>query len=111
MTEFFQDPYSDRMALDLAAHVQWEQAETSAITEGPLVGLSVVFTGTLSTMSRAEAKSRAEAAGARVSGTISAKTDLLVAGEKAGSKARKAQDMGVKVIDEQAFIDLLEAVH
>lgn len=111
MTEFFQDPYSDRMALDLAAHVQWEQAETSAITEGLLVGLSVVFTGTLSTMSRAEAKSRAEAAGARVSGTISAKTDLLVAGEKAGSKARKAQDMGVKVIDEQAFIDLLEAVH
>jgi len=74
--------------------------------ESPVSGLTVVFTGTLTRMTRAEAKARAETLGAKVAGSVSARTDLLVAGEGAGSKATKAAELGVKVIDEDAWIAL-----
>ena len=78
-------------------------------TEGSAVaGLTVVFTGTLTRMSRSEAKRQAEAAGAKVSGSVSARTDILIAGPGAGSKETKARDMGVRVIDEAAWIALIE---
>ncbi|MBW3243732.1 NAD-dependent DNA ligase LigA [Epibacterium sp. DP7N7-1] len=78
-------------------------------TEGSAVaGLTVVFTGTLTRMSRSEAKKQAEAAGAKVSGSVSAKTDILIAGPGAGSKEAKAQSLGVRVIDEAAWLDLIE---
>jgi DNA ligase (NAD+) len=73
---------------------------------GPLAGKTLVFTGTLPTLSRAEAKSLAESAGARVASAVSAKTDYLVAGEDAGSKAKKAAALGTQVIDEARFIAL-----
>ena len=73
-------------------------------TGGAFAGQTLVFTGTLGQLTREEAKARAEAAGARVSSSLSAKTSLLVAGEKAGSKAKKAIDLGVEVIDEAAFL-------
>ena len=69
----------------------------------------MVFTGTLERMTRAEAKARAEALGAKVSGSVSARTDLVVAGPGAGSKAKKARELGVTTIDEQAWLDLLDA--
>jgi DNA ligase (NAD+) len=75
--------------------------------ESPVAGLTIVFTGTLERMGRAEAKARAEALGAKVAGSVSARTDLLVAGPGAGSKAREAERLGVRVIDEDAWMQLI----
>lgn len=69
--------------------------------------MTIVFTGTLAKMSRSEAKQKAEAAGAKVSGSVSVRTDLLVAGPGAGSKAAKAASLGVRVIDEDAWLAMV----
>ncbi|MGA0310229.1 MAG: BRCT domain-containing protein, partial [Candidatus Puniceispirillaceae bacterium] len=73
----------------------------------PISGKTIVFTGTLARMSRAEAKAKAESLGARVAGAVSAKTDFLVAGADAGSKARKAAEIGVTVLDEDGYSALI----
>ncbi|HBS48818.1 MAG TPA: DNA ligase (NAD(+)) LigA [Rhodobacteraceae bacterium] len=101
---------AERASIDrLVAHLEIEEA-TAPDTEGsPVAGKTVVFTGTLEKMTRAEAKARAEALGAKVSGSVSAKTDLLVAGPGAGSKAKKAAELGVETIDEDAWLALIGA--
>ncbi len=98
---------SERASIDrLVAELEVQDA-VAASTDSPVAGKTVVFTGTLEKMTRAEAKGRAEALGAKVSGSVSAKTDILVVGPGAGSKAKKAADLGVETMDEDAWLALI----
>ncbi len=107
VTAFHQE--AERAAIDrLVPHLR-VQNPARRVTTSPVAGLTVVFTGTLERMTRAEAKARAEAMGVKVAGSVSAKTDLLVAGPGAGSKAKDAERLGVRVIDEAAWLDLIGA--
>ncbi|MEM7599005.1 MAG: BRCT domain-containing protein, partial [Pseudomonadota bacterium] len=100
----------ERASIDrLTAHLTIEAAARPATDGSPVAGKTVVFTGSLEKMTRAEAKARAEAMGAKVSGSVSAKTDLVVAGPGAGSKAKKAEDLGIEMIDEDAWLTLIGA--
>jgi DNA ligase (NAD+) len=92
----------------LAGGVEPQYEDFASQDGGPLAGKSVVFTGTLVKMSRAEAKRMAERAGARVSSSVSAKTDFVVLGAKAGSKGKKAKELGLSIVDEDGFIALVE---
>ncbi|MCL9782839.1 NAD-dependent DNA ligase LigA [Vibrio sp. S4M6] len=88
--------------------VHWpEIEETSSDTPQPLAGLTVVLTGSLSQLSRTEAKEALQNLGAKVTGSVSKKTDILFAGEAAGSKLAKAQDLGIEVRSEQDLLDLM----
>ena len=103
LLDFFEEPHNREVlaALEAAgvhpADLVWETKES------PVTGKTLVFTGTLETLSRDEAKAQAEALGAKVAGSVSAKTDLVIAGPGAGSKLKKAQDLGVEVIDEAGW--------
>ena len=106
VTTFAQD--HERESIDrLVAHLEIEAAERPDTEGSPVAGKTVVFTGSLEKMTRAEAKARAESLGAKVSGSVSAKTDLVVAGPGAGSKAKKAEDLGVEMIDEDGWLELI----
>ncbi|MCL4146585.1 UNVERIFIED_CONTAM: hypothetical protein GTU68_056074, partial [Idotea baltica] len=105
ITTFQQD--AERASIDRLV-AQLRPLEASKPKSGsPVAGKTVVFTGTLEKMTRAEAKARAEALGAKVSGSVSAKTDILVAGPGAGSKAKKAADLGVETLDEDGWLALI----
>ena len=103
---FFLAPANRDMVIDLASEVTITPPDRPA-DDSPVSGKTIVFTGTLAAMSRAEAKARAESLGAKVSGSVSAKTDFLVTGADAGSKARKAGELGVTVLNEDAWLALI----
>ena len=107
IVSFFADPANNRLvdAL-LAAGVapKWEAKDTS---DGPFAGMTVVVTGTLSSMGRSEAEAAIRDGGGKAAGSVSKKTSLVVAGENAGSKLAKAQALGVKVIGEADFLEML----
>ena len=103
---FFLAQSNRDMVIDLASEVTIIPPDRPE-DDSPVSGKTIVFTGTLAGMSRAEAKARAESLGAKVSGSVSAKTDFLVAGADAGSKARKAGELGVTVLDENAWLALI----
>jgi DNA ligase (NAD+) len=104
----FRNP-AERAAIDALVAQLTVQPATRAATDSPVAGKTVVFTGTLERMTRAEAKARAEALGAKVAGSVSAKTAYLVAGPGAGSKATKAAEIGITVLDEEAWLALIGA--
>ncbi len=88
-----------------AGGVEIQRPTSSGTASGPLAGKTLVFTGTLNTIGRAEAKHLAEGAGARVSSSVSSKTDFLVVGSDAGSKAKKALELGVQILTEAEFME------
>jgi DNA ligase (NAD+) len=105
---FFAQPHNREVVEQLrAGGVSWPEGEPEARAPKPLAGKTVVLTGTLPTLSRDEAKDLLEAAGAKVAGSVSKKTDYVVAGAEAGSKLEKAQQLGVPVLDEQGLRELL----
>ena len=107
---FFDDPAEQRMLDDLVAQgVEAIAPEPSAASaQGAFAGKTIVLTGTLESMTRDDAKAKIESLGGTVSGSVSKKTDLVVAGESAGSKLKKAQDLGVSVVDENEFRRMLD---
>ena len=91
---FFVEPHNNEVLDDLLAQLTVEAAAAPDVSDGALAGKTVVFTGTLSTMTRPEAKARAETLGAKVAGSVSKKTDYVIVGADAGSKAAKAEALG-----------------
>ncbi len=106
---FFLEERNSAIIHDLrAAGVRVADAERPKAASGsPVAGKTVVFTGTLETMTRTEAKTRAESLGAKVAGSVSAKTDYVICGADAGSKAAKARDLGVSILSEQEWAELI----
>ncbi|MBT9432738.1 NAD-dependent DNA ligase LigA [Candidatus Sodalis endolongispinus] len=110
---FFEETHNREVIQELLSPtigIGWPEpvAAASAASDNPFAGKTIVLTGSLSTLSRDEAKDRLVALGARVSGSVSAKTDLLIAGEAAGSKLSKAQQLNIPVIDEAEMMRLLD---
>ena len=105
---FFDDPANRKLIVDLqAAGVTWPAPAAEPEGEQPLVGLSFVLTGTLESMSREQAEASLRALGAKTAGSVSRKTSYVVAGSDAGSKLRKANELGVAVLDESALLVIL----
>ena len=105
---FFSEPHNQKIIDGLLnIGIEWPAIEKKSEDELPLNGLTYVVTGTLSSMGRDQAKGYLQNLGAKVAGSVSAKTHALVAGEKAGSKLKKAQDLEIEVLDEEAFMALL----
>lgn len=110
LADFFAEPHNVEVVEQLrAAGLHWEEGAPAAPVSGSAAGKTFVITGTLPTMSRDDAKALIEAHGGKVSGSVSKKTDYLVAGAEAGSKLAKAQDLGVDIVDEDGLRRLLES--
>ncbi len=107
LVDFFHEPRAKAIVDRLVKRLEIQAVAAPETYGSPVAGKTVVFTGTLELVSRAEAKATAENLGAKVSGSVSAKTDILVAGAKAGSKLKKAESLGVKTLSEQAWLDLI----
>ena len=102
LAEFFEEPHNAAIVEELLTHVSPRDAEQIA-ADTQFSGKTIVFTGSLERMSRDEAKAMAERLGAKTAGSVSKKTDLVVAGPGAGSKLRKASELGIEVIDEDEW--------
>ena len=103
------DDLGSEMALDAKVEIMGQSQDQNKTGKGlsELTGKTVVFTGTLEKMTRNEAKARAESLGAKVAGSVSKKTDLVIVGADAGSKAAKAAELGLKVLSEDEWLKLI----
>ncbi len=110
LVEFFHEPHNQAVWEDLLGEVA-PPAFVSNVRESSVSGKTIVFTGSLETMSRDEAKAQAESLGAKTAGSVSAKTDLVVAGPGAGSKLKKAQELDIEVIDEAGWAAIVAAAN
>ncbi len=104
---FFAEEHNLQVLRDLETHLEIEEYIAPDLGDSAVAGKTIVFTGTLEKTTRAEAKAKAESLGAKVSGSVSKKTDFVVAGEAAGSKLKKAQELGVEVLSEDDWIALV----
>ncbi len=109
IVEFYREPRNLEVIARLLEKVRPQEAEKPATEGSPVAGKTVVFTGSLERMTRDEAKARAEALGAKVAGSVSKKTDILVAGPGAGSKLEKARELGIATMDEDEWLALIRA--
>jgi DNA ligase (NAD+) len=108
---FFDQPHNREVVSQLrACGVTWPEGEPAPVAVQPLSGKTLVLTGTLPTLGREEAKALIEAAGGKVAGSVSKRTNYVVAGSEAGSKLEKAIELGVNVLDESALMSLIEGV-
>ena len=106
---FWREAHNVAVVQDLIAQgVHWEAVEAKEAGENPLKGKTVVLTGTLAQMGRDQAKALLQQLGCKVSGSVSAKTDFVIAGESAGSKLAKAQELNIRILDEEAFLALVK---
>ena len=106
---FWREPHNVDAVNDLIAQgIHWDAVETKEASDNPFKGKIVVLTGTLSQMGRNEAKALLQEMGAKVSGSVSAKTDFVIAGDAAGSKLTKAQELGITVLSEDEFLALVQ---
>jgi DNA ligase (NAD+) len=109
IVRFFAEPHNREVVDALrAAGVTWAEGEPAAVVSSPIAGKTFVLTGTLPTLTRDEAKDMIEALGAKVAGSVSKKTDYVVAGSEAGSKLDKAQSLGLTILNEAQFRELIE---
>lgn len=105
--EFFTEPHNQQIITGLLEQITVTDFVAPLVGDSPVAGKTVVFTGTLVKTTRAEAKTRAESLGAKVAGSVSAKTDYVVAGDDAGSKLTKARELGVNVLSEDEWLNLI----
>ncbi|HWE05355.1 MAG TPA: NAD-dependent DNA ligase LigA, partial [Rhizomicrobium sp.] len=105
--DFFDEPHNRKAVDHLLKEVEVDPVASARTAHSAVAGKTVVFTGSLEKMTRPEARARAEALGAKVAGSVSKKTDLVIAGPGAGSKLGEAEKLGVKVIDEGAWLKLI----
>ena len=109
IAHFFHEPHNRNVIKKLQkAGVHWPDIQRKVVTDLPLAGKTFVITGTLESMSRDEAKDKLELLGAKVSGSVSKKTDFVIVGESPGSKATKAEELGIEILDEKSFLKLLK---
>lgn len=107
IVRFWQEPHNVEVVEDLIAQgVHWQDVVQQEIADNPLKDKRVVLTGTLTQLTRDQAKAILQQLGCKVAGSVSSKTDYLIAGEKAGSKLAKAQELGVKILSEQDLVAL-----
>ncbi len=107
---FFDEPHNRQVLADLVKEVTVVDEKPLAISSSPFANKTLVFTGTLAQMSRGEAKVRAEALGAKVASSVSAKTDYVIVGEDPGSKAKAAKTLGIKILTEDEWLKAVAAV-
>ncbi len=107
LVDYFHEPANREAVARLVAELRIEDVAAPAASGSPVAGKTVVFTGTLERMTRAEAKARAEALGAKVAGSVSARTDYVVAGPGAGSKEKAARELGVAILSEEEWLGLI----
>jgi DNA ligase (NAD+) len=111
IADFLADPENSALVEELRQHLHWKEGEHVMKATGALAGKTFVLTGTLPTLSRDEAGALIEAAGGKVSGSVSKKTSYVVAGEEAGSKLAKAESLGIPLLDEPGLLALLAAAN
>ena len=108
IVEFFKEPHNLTVISNLRKYVTVEPFVDTTDYSSKIAGKTVVFTGTLETLTRAEAKAKASSMGAKVAGSVSSQTDFVVVGQSAGSKAKKAQELGIQTLTESEFLELIK---